>query len=128
MSWKDIEGYQMHYQVNEYGNVRTLYKNGKVKELKPFLDKDGYYRVRLVLIHNEGRGKRKNVPIHRLVAEAFIPNPKNLETVDHIDCNKTNNYVKNLQWMSIEDNSRKSILTMNRETNGRLKPRCGDDV
>ena len=52
--------------------------------------------------------KRKRFFIHRLVAEAYIPNPQNLKTVDHIDGNKEHNYIKNLQWMTQGDNVRKT--------------------
>lgn len=69
------------------------------------LDKDGYYRKTF------GSGKdQENIRIHKLVATHFIPNPLNLETIDHIDGNKTNNDITNLQWMSRGDNVRKSFL------------------
>lgn len=66
-------------------------------------DKDGYYRKTF----GSGRGKQENIRIHKLVATHFIPNPNNLETVDHIDNNKHNNNVSNLQWLSRGDNSSK---------------------
>ena len=59
-------------------------------------------------VHLYKNNKIYNKSIHRLVAEAYIPNPENLETVDHIDENKEHNYVKNLQWMTQRDNVVKS--------------------
>lgn len=71
-------------------------------------DKDGYYR------HTFGsRNNQQNIRIHKLVATHFIPNPNNFETIDHIDGNKKNNNVTNLQWMSRGDNVRKSNLKNN---------------
>lgn len=100
--WKDIEGYEGVYQVSNFGNVRScdrvikhspkdyFQKGGK---LKSALSKNGYPMVVLV-VHN----KRKTINVHRLVAQAFIPNPDNLPQVNHKDEDKTNNNVANLEW------------------------------
>lgn len=56
-------------------------------------------------------GKPYHKQVHRLVAEAFIPNPENFDTVDHIDCNGLNNCVINLRWMSREDNNKRGQMT-----------------
>ena len=95
--------------VAEDGTIKTLdhkniRKNGRAdnrkgRKLKPSIDKYGYYKV--VLSHN---GKRKTYPVHRLVAMAFLPNPLNKKTVNHIDGNKTNNNVSNLEWASQKEN------------------------
>ena len=106
--WKDIKGYEGLYQVSDDGQVRSLgvsyyirpnclvQKKGKV--LLPELTK-GYLRVQL-----RKDGYAKHYLVHRLVAEAFIPNPDNLATVNHKDENKVNNAVDNLEWMSNKDN------------------------
>lgn len=98
MIWKEIAGYEGIYEVSDTGLVRSL-KFGKAKILKPQNNGNGYLHFRLCK-----NGKAKNTKIHRLVAEAFLPNPLGLETVNHIDEDKTNNNVSNLEWMSRPDN------------------------
>lgn len=97
-TWKPIEGYEGLYEVSDQGRVKRLWY-GKEKILKPQKNTCGYLHVGL---HKDGHGK--TVLIHRLVAEAFIPNPNNLETINHKDEVKTNNTVDNLEWMSKRDN------------------------
>ena len=94
---KDIKGYEGLYAVTSCGRVWS-YKSKKF--LKPGIRNKGYLAVQL---------QGKNFLIHRLVANAYIPNPDNLETVDHIDGNTKNNCVNNLQWMSNENNIKKSL-------------------
>lgn len=98
--WKDIPGYEGIYQVNQFGQVRSLNYNhtGQKKRLKPRKTR-GYLRVALCK-----NGKVKNYRIHRLVAEAFLPNPNNLPCINHIDENKENNCLSNLEWCSYEYN------------------------
>ena len=107
--WKDIQGYEGKYQVSNYGNVKSLNFNRKNKEqpLKPQLLTKGYLGVRL---YKNGIGE--TLKIHRLVAQAFIPNPKQYPEVNHKDENKQNNFVwinedgsvdlekSNLEWCS----------------------------
>ena len=105
--WKDVVGYEGIYQVSLQGRVKSInHKNhrgnmiyGRMLKLKR--ESNGYLRVNLV---KDGRSKQHSV--HRLVAKAFIPNPQNLETVNHKDEDKTNNAVSNLEWLSIGDNIR----------------------
>jgi hypothetical protein len=93
--WKDIEGYEGKYQVSSCGRVKSLNynKTGREQILEPIKFSNGYL---LVCLYKNGKGKYKL--IHRLVAEAFIPNPKNLPYVNHKDENKENNRVDNLEW------------------------------
>lgn len=108
--WKDIRGYENLYQSSTFGRARSLdnYRKGrngslrfcKGKILKPSTDKDGYLLVGLCK-----NGKQKTYKVHRLVAEAFIPNPNNLPQVNHKDENKQNNFVSNLEWCSAKYNS-----------------------
>lgn len=99
--WKDIKGYEGRYQISNFGNVMSLnYNNtGKPHLLAPSKDKDGYYQVGLSMKQN-----RKYFRIHRLVAEAFIPNPENKEQVNHKDEIKNNNNVDNLEWATVSEN------------------------
>lgn len=89
--WKNISGYEDLYQVSNYGRVRKT--NGKNNYLTPYCRSDGYEQV--VLCKNS---KTKTIRIHRLVAQAFIPNPSNLPEINHKDENKLNNNVDNLEW------------------------------
>lgn len=97
--WKPIKDYP-HLLISRTGRVwSTTYD----KELRPHITNRGYVRVSL------SKDKTvKNGSVHRLVAEAFIPNPDNLPCVDHIDGNKLNNKVENLQWISTSNNMRKA--------------------
>lgn len=84
------------YSVDEYGGVFDKYNK---KYLKHFNNGFGYEYVMLSL-----NGKYKQYKVHRLVANAFIPNPENKPFVNHIDCNRGNNYYKNLEWCTQKEN------------------------
>lgn len=91
--WKDIEWYEWKYQVSDYGNVKN--KQGHIL----YVNKWDYLKVKLFL-YWEG----KNFYIHRLVASAFISNENHLKEVNHIDWNKTNNCLDNLEWCTRSEN------------------------
>lgn len=96
--WKDIKGYENKYQISNYGRVKSLlnvcwYNEKKREKILTIKTTSHYPHIRLM---NKGIGK--NYLIHRLVAEAFIPNPKKLPQVNHKDENKCNNCVDNLEW------------------------------
>ena len=94
--WKDIEGYEGIYQVSNLGMVKRV-TTGRI--LKSGKNRGGYLYVNLCkqrLVSN----KR----IHRLVAQAFIPNPENKSDINHIDEDKTNNTVTNLEWTTRKEN------------------------
>lgn len=96
--WLNIDGYNGIYQVSNAGQVRSIY-NGKIKLLKPYHKHKVYMTVNLW----KDRGY-KTYTIHRLVAISFIPNPNNHPVVNHIDGNKINNHVSNLEWCTHGDN------------------------
>lgn len=96
--WKEIPGYDGDYQVSNLGKVKSL-KNGQEKIMNLIKDKGGYLRI--------GLSKNNNTQIclvHRLVASMFIPNPLMLREVNHIDGDKTNNNVENLEWTTRSEN------------------------
>ena len=120
--WKDIEGYEGIYQVSNLGRTKRLYKNDKEKILKPFSNKDGYLIVNLCK-----EGKVKSRSVHRLVAQAFIPNPENKPEVNHKDENKSNNKVENLEWVTSKENNNYGTRT-ERMAKSQSKPIYGINV
>lgn len=100
--WSDIKGFEGKYQVSNLGNVKSLnYKRtGKEKILKPRKASNGYLQVCLVK-----EGKREMYTVHRLVLSTFNPCENSHELqVNHIDENKTNNNLSNLEWCTHKDN------------------------
>ena len=95
--WRDIKGYEGLYKVSSLGKIKSLGRYKRVLIVKP--NANGYLRLRLTK-----KGKVKNLNSHRLVAEAFIPNPKNLPFVCHKDDNPCNNKASNLFWGTPQDN------------------------
>lgn len=100
--WKDIKGYEGLYQVSNTGKIKSLKFNHSNKEkiIKGNKENLGYL---VVTLYKDGN--RKNFKIHRLVAEAFISNPKSLPQVNHIDGNKQNNRIDNLEWCTAKENT-----------------------
>lgn len=95
MQWKKVEGYE-NYSVSDTGLVRN---DTTRRTLKPCTGNHGYY---MVFLHENNKGTQKTV--HRLVAKAFIPNTENKRCVNHIDGNKLNNCVSNLEWCTHSEN------------------------
>lgn len=102
--WKDIEGFEGHYQVSNLGRVKSD-KYGYWRELKQTINNRGKGYLRVGLFD----GKMKTYSVHRLVAQAFIPNPENKPQVNHIDGNTRNNNVNNLEWCTAMENVSHSI-------------------
>lgn len=106
--WKDVAGYEGLYQVSNLGRVKNLkrkvpYAKGMrtipERILQNHTNKYGYVYVRL---YKDAKGK--NIKLHRIVAQAFIENPENKRCVNHIDGNKENNRVENLEWVTHSEN------------------------
>ncbi len=118
--WKDVLNFSGRYEVSNLGQVRSVERrvNVAIKNqtfiliksiiLKQYIDEYGYYGITLGFRLN-GKTKSKRKTVHRLVAEAFIDNPQNLAQVNHIDGNKKNNSVSNLEWVTNEENIRKGV-------------------
>ena len=113
--WKEVKGYEGLYQVSSLGRVKSVARlvRGRglgmkpivERILKPYVVPSGHLQV--VLCRNGADHKHKS--IHRLVAEAFIPNPENKPCIDHIDTNPKNNNVGNLRWVTIKENCNNEI-------------------
>lgn len=103
--WRDVLGYEGIYKISNLGNIKSIERistNGKrLKEKFLYTHLINGYRV--VSLYK--CGKQKNCKIHRLVAEAFLPNPNKKPCVDHIDTNKENNTVENLRWVTYQENT-----------------------
>ena len=107
--WKDIAGYEGLYQVSNLGRVKSL-----PRELKRFTDRKCLAKERILTAHPNSKGylriqlkkdgKTEQRFLHRLVAEAFIPNPSNKGEVNHIDNAPTNNKAENLEWTTHKEN------------------------
>lgn len=133
--WKDIDGYEGYYQISNYGRVKSLdrlvtrndgvvqFKKGIIKQ--PKNSSDGYNLITL-----SKNGESKTIGIHILVAKHFIDNPDNLPEVNHIDFNRKNNIVTNLEWVTHQDNIKHSSDNGRykiRDFNGCNNPNYGND-
>lgn len=105
--WKDLQGYRETYQVSNLGNVKTKEREGvdghhiASKELTKRDNSNGYYRVDIRLKNDE---HRKSYLVHRLVGLLFIPREEGKDFINHIDGNKHNNCVDNLEWCTKSEN------------------------
>ena len=115
--WKDIKGYEDFYQVSNQGRIRSverkIYKSNNTKQIsKSYILKfekgKGYNYVHLFK-----NGIRKRIAVHRLVAEAFIPNPENKPEVDHINTIRDDNRVENLRWVTPKENMNNPLTKEN---------------
>jgi len=114
--WKDVVGFENLYEISNAGILKSKdryvihYKGGlslrKGKEFKLTKDKDGYLKTCL-----QKEGKRFHKRVHILVAEAFIPNPKNKPEVNHKDGDKSNNFLLNLEWTTTSENRQHAFDT-----------------
>lgn len=119
--WKELIGNSVVYLVSNMGNIKTKPRKGKYHfieshPMKVHTKEDGYQRVMLSLDENGG----KYYYIHRIVAKLFIPNPNNLQFVNHKDGNKSNNCADNLEWCTRSENEKHAwrIGLKNSETCG----------
>lgn len=107
--WKSIEGYDDKYLISNFGEVKSLIDNcGNARELikTKRIANNGYHYVNLW-----NKSKMKSIKIHRLVANAFIPNPEDKPQVNHKDGNKKNNHIDNLEWVTGSENVMHALKT-----------------
>jgi hypothetical protein len=128
--WKDVVGYEGIYQVSNKGRVKRIgkYRNQITewesnKILKPGVKNNGYLFCQL-----SKDNKTSPKMIHRLVAEAFIDNPYSKPTVNHIDGNRANNNVSNLEWATYTENNVHSLYELNGYKAGDYRNKRGSKV
>lgn len=117
--WKDVVGYEGLYQISNIGRLKSIVSRGHYPRDRLLQQKvsKGYFATALT----NNNGCRKYFWVHRLVAAAFIPNPENKPQVNHMDCDRKNNNVSNLEWCTPMENYHHAKL------NGRLKYKKGED-
>ena len=119
--WKPIEGFEGYYEISNQGRIRSVDRRCRTHSteagrrvkgqlMKPTDNGNGY-----LVIHLKKNGKRISRYIHRLVAEAFLEMPTGSNVVDHIDYNKKNNAVDNLQWCTQKENICRSRARMRKQ-------------
>ena len=127
--WKNIDGYDGSYQVSNHGRVRSVdreifIERGSSKYMAT-------YEGRILSVSENTRypnvgigynGETKTILVHRLVAEAFIPNPENKPYVNHIDGDTHNNHVSNLEWVTQSENINHAIKIGNKEAKVEVRP------
>jgi hypothetical protein len=128
--WKEIKGYEGLYQVSDYGRIKSLSHINHLGKFRPEcilgnrLSDRGYHTA--VLYSN---GKPKSFKVHRLVAKAFIDNPLNKPHVNHLDGVKSNNFIDNLEWVTISENQKHAFknglnrISCERDAKGRFIPK-----
>ena len=102
-NWKAVIGYEGLYEVSNLGRIRSLYY-GRTRVLKTYKGNRDYLIVSL-----SKDGKQKTYTVHRLVANAFIPNPENKPEIDHINTITTDNRVENLRYVTPKENSNNDL-------------------
>ena len=113
--WKDLPNYVGKYSISNLGRIRSLMLGAKKNcILTPTVHRQGYLRIKLY--------DKKTFLIHRLVAETFIPNNDNKQTVNHINGVKSDNRVQNLEWATISENIRHAFKTGLNNPNNRKQP------
>jgi hypothetical protein len=116
--WRPIKGYEGIYRVSNLGRIKSLsrlvqckngYRKTKEKILKPHINKSGYCSLDL--------GKKNKHLLHRIVANAFIPNPDNKPCVNHLNGIKSDNKFDNLEWCTYSENEKHSYLVLGKKSN-----------
>lgn len=130
--WKDIKGFEGYYQISNKGRVQSLDRyviannhggqkllKGKIMKLAPVITKRKE-ATHYLCVNLRKDGYNEVYKVHRLVAEAFIPNPNNLPIPNHIDGNKANNDVSNLEWTTYGENNQHALDMNLRKPRGKV--------
>lgn len=130
--WKEIPGLNGRYLASDLGRIKSIdsvvschkshYRKQPGKILKPYEGKNGYEKVTVFI-----DGKRKYTTVHRLVASAFIPNPKKKEQVNHKNGNRSDNRLCNLEWCTMSENIKHSFRELDRPRKSHFKGVTGKD-
>lgn len=121
--WRNVVGYKDVYKISSLGRVMSLPKQAgrqyrhRKQILSPKITQYGYRAVSLSV-----NSKVKHIHVHRLIAQAFIPNPENKPFVNHIDGNKLNNSINNLEWCTNDENMKHAVDTGLISFKGELNP------
>jgi hypothetical protein len=114
--WKDIVGYEGLYQVSNLGRIKSFARtwicgDRNSKKNKPeTISKLHHNKQKYLQVWLCKNGEPKNFRVHRLVAQAFIPNPQNKKTINHINGVKDDNRVENLEWLTIQENLNHALI------------------
>jgi hypothetical protein len=126
--WKDIPNYEDYYQVSNLSRVRSLTRyvnapqNGGTRQLKSQILKQAYNTAGYLMVGLSKKGKNKPHRVHRLLATAFIPNPENKPTINHINGIKDDNRLENIEWHTYSENNIHAIQTGLRDYKKISKP------
>ena len=125
--WKDIIGYEGIYQISSLGRIKSFqqrnqFGNKKARILSGWKTKSHYPKIILI---KDGKKERKY--IHRLIAEAFIPNPNHYKFINHIDGNKQNYSIENLEWCTQKYNMLHAQFTLKKQFASAIRPIVRDD-
>lgn len=121
--WKDIPGFEGYYQISDLGRVKSVERVVRDRKLPAKIIKSSGVSYQSVGLWKDNKGH--NFLVHRLVAQAFLPNPDNLPEVDHKDGDVTNNKVDNLEWVTASDNHLRKIQNKSKKkTSYRRSVKC----
>lgn len=122
--WEPVVGYENLYEISNLGRIKSLkYRGGKKQKILSTYNVHGYKRVRLF----DGRTKH-STGVHRIVAEAFLDNPESKQFVNHIDGDKGNNRLENLEWATRSENTIHAFRVLKVKRGGGLEKRAVKNI